>query len=532
MRSRLFRSGFLRPCLALLPVLLPAAALLAAAGDTAGPAPLTAQELRGRQIYRAGTSPSGAEITAVLSDGAVQLPAASMTCVSCHGRDGRGRPEGGVSPSNLTWEALTKPYGVTHPSGRTHPPYTERLLKRAVTLGLDAAGNKLHVAMPRYRLSQTDADELVAYLKRLGTEPEPGVSPAAVRIGVLPPAGPEGESLRALLQSWFDGVNRRGGIYGRKVELVPLVPSAATPLSGILDREAVFAVVGTAPAGEDETAALLESREIPVVGAVSSQPRRSSQQVFYLYSGLEEQARALLELAGRAEGGKDPRLAVVGAEDDAFSPLVRAVEQEAESRGWKILQTFRLPAGALDLESRLRSLQQAGAELLFLAAPGAEQARWLAAADRLGWRPRVLTPGPLAGGGLLEAPGGFDRRIFLAFPTLPTDTSPAARAEVQELTQRLAPQQQQSRSGTSAPAHLASLAAAKLLLEALNRTGHELTRERLIASLEKIDRFETGLTPTLAYGPGRRIGARGAYVVTLDLANKGFLPASGWIAVR
>jgi ABC-type branched-subunit amino acid transport system substrate-binding protein len=527
MRSRLFRSGLLRSCLALLPVLVPAGALLATAGNTAGntagPAALTPQELRGRQIYRAGTSPSGAEITAVLSDGAVQLPAASMTCMSCHGRDGRGRPEGGVSPSNLTWEALTKPYGVTHPSGRTHPPYTERLLKRAVTLGIDPAGNKLHVAMPRYRLSQADADDLVAYLKRLGAEPEPGVSPAAVRIGVLPPAGPEGESLRALLLSWFDGVNRRGGVYGRQIELVPLIPSAAAPLTAVLDREPVFAVVGTALAGDDETAALLESREIPVVGAVSSQPRRSSQQVFYLYSGLEEQARALLELAGRAEGGKDPRLAIVGAEDDAFSPLVQAVEQEAESRGWKILQTFRLAAGAADLEGRFRSLQQAGAELLFLAAPGAEQARWLAAADRLGWRPRILTPGPLAGGGLLEAPSGFDRRIFLAFPTLPTDTSPAARAEVQQLT---------GLAGAGAPAHLASLAAAKLLMEALNRTGHELTRERLIASLEKIDRFETGLTPTLAYGPGRRIGARGAYVVTLDLANKGFLPASGWIAVK
>jgi ABC-type branched-subunit amino acid transport system substrate-binding protein len=290
-------------------------------------------------------------------------------------------------------------------------------------------------------------------------------------------------------------------------------------------------VVGTAPAGDEETAILLESREIPVVGAVSSRPRRSSQQIFYLYSGLEEQARALLELAGRAESGKDPRLAIVGAEDDAFSPLVQAVEQEAESRGWKVLQTFRLPPGAEDLEGRFRSLQQAGADLLFLAAPGAEQARWLAAADRLGWRPRILTPGPLAGGGLLDAPSGFDRRIFLAFPTLPTDTSPAARAEVEELTRKLAPEKA-GLARRDVPAQLASLAAAKLLMEALNRTGHELTRERLIGQLEKIDRFETGLTPTLAYGPGRRIGARGAYVVTLDLVKKGFVPASGWIAVK
>jgi len=33
----------------------------------------------------------------------------------------------------------------------------------------------------------------------------------------------------------------------------------------------------------------------------------------------------------------------------------------------------------------------------------------------------------------------------------------------------------------------------------------------------------------LSFGPNRRIGARGAYVVAVDLKNKQLTPASAWI---
>src|SRR5437016_3452699 len=100
---------------------------------------------RGRQIFESGTSPSGSAIEAsIAGDG--RLPGSVLPCANCHGRDGRGKPESGVVPSNLTWDALTKPYGLTHADGRTHPPYTERLLTRAITMGIDPAGNSLITA--------------------------------------------------------------------------------------------------------------------------------------------------------------------------------------------------------------------------------------------------------------------------------------------------------------------------------------------------------------------------------------------------
>ena len=45
--------------------------------------------------------------------------------------------------------------------------------------------------------------------------------------------------------------------------------------------------------------------------------------------------------------------------------------------------------------------------------------------------------------------------------------------------------------------------------------------------------FETGVTPRLSYGPNRRIGARGAHIVVVDLENKTYKPVGdGWFDLQ
>ena len=102
---------------------------------------------------------------------AVEVPGAILPCANCHGADGRGKPDGSGSPTDIRWEALTRPDGVRYATGREHPPYTEPLLERAIATGVDPAGAKLHVAMPRYRMTESDMEDLVAYLLRIGAAP-------------------------------------------------------------------------------------------------------------------------------------------------------------------------------------------------------------------------------------------------------------------------------------------------------------------------------------------------------------------------
>jgi hypothetical protein len=65
------------------------------------------------------------------------------------------------------------------------------------------------------------------------------------------------------------------------------------------------------------------------------------------------------------------------------------------------------------------------------------------------------------------------------------------------------------------PIQLAARAALALTLEAVDRASGP-GPDRLEAALLSIQGFHTGLTPPLSFGPRRRVGALGAWVVARD----------------
>jgi hypothetical protein len=86
--------------------------------------------------------------------------------------------------------------------------------------------------------------------------------------------------------------------------------------------------------------------------------------------------------------------------------------------------------------------------------------------------------------------------------------------------------------GRHLPTQISAFCAAKILVEALKLAGKDVSREKLIRALEGFYEFETGLTPRITYGPNRRIGALGAYMVTIDPEKKEFKRVSGWITAE
>ncbi len=249
-------------------------------------AELTPQEARGRQIYRTGTSNSGVPILARISADSDPVPASVLPCASCHGRDGRGKGEGGVRPPNLQWSALTRPYSLTTPGSRAHPPYTLATLKRAITMGVDSAKQPLRPPMPRYVLSMRDADDLVAYLGRVGTDPDPGVSDEALRIGVLlPPSGSEREAVQTTVSSYFASVNGNGGIFGRRIDLH----------FGDTLSDDDFAVTAAYITGrEEEVGRAAAEKQLPVIAAFATQGDDTNRYLFELLAGVEEESVALI----------------------------------------------------------------------------------------------------------------------------------------------------------------------------------------------------------------------------------------------
>ncbi|HWW74486.1 MAG TPA: ABC transporter substrate-binding protein [Pyrinomonadaceae bacterium] len=494
---------------------------------------LTARERRGRAIYLRGESPSGKEIGAVV--GELDVPASTVTCAGCHGARGEGKTEGGVTAGDLTWANLTKPYGHTHPTGRKHGPFTEESFARAVAEGVDPSGNAMLQAMPRFKMSPEDMADLLAYLKAIEHDRDPGLSEDSIRVGTLVPSkgglAETGAAMRDVLAAFFAELNARGGIYNRKVELRVAdtqgdAASAASAARRLVADEQTFALVGGLSAGADkELAALTRELEVPLVGPSSLLPQAAAgnRYTFYLLPGVAEMARSLVNFESQKRAIKDVSVAVVYASGEIHETAAAAFEEQCRRAGCGTLRKHMYERGKFDAQAALKSLK--GAEVvLFLGTGAGEEADFMREADAAGWRPDVLLLGVLAGRELAASvPAGFAGKVFLAFPSIPSDLTPEGRAELTALAEKY------KFPARHVAAQLSALAAAKVLVEGLQRGGKDLSRERLVTALEGLYDFETGVTPRLTFGPNRRVGAAGAYVVTVDAERKTFVPSGEWV---
>jgi len=500
--------------------------------------PLTAGESRGKQIYVRGTSPSGKEILAYLGESSLEVQGSAMPCANCHGLDGKGKPEGGVTPSNLTWEALTKPYGVTHPDGRQHPPYTERGLELAITRGLDPAGNRLLNVMPRYVMSKDDMADLILYLKRLGGDRDPGIAGNSIIIGTTVPKGAlaeMGRAVKAVMTAFFDELNRQGGVYSRLVELrfIETDETGSAKLASIerlLNDEQVFALAGAFIAGaEKEIIPLIAQKEVPLIGPITLYPQIGfplNRQVFYILSGVDGQARALIKFAAQKPELKTSPVAVVCPRSEANESIVKAIEDQSKREGLSAPRAYLYEAGRLDVSEIIRQLRRDGREAIFFMGSGEEILSLIREADKTGWYPFILQPGSSGGVDIFKAPVGFDGRLFFAVPTSPVDQSPKGIKEFSALAEK------HNLSGQHLAAQFSAYSSAKILVEALKRVGRDASREKLIQALERFHQYQTELTPAITYGPNRRVGAMGAYVVRVNVKEKRLLPASEWIDIE
>jgi ABC-type branched-subunit amino acid transport system substrate-binding protein len=499
------------------------------------PEALTAPEQRGRDIYFG----VGSGIKAVVGIPPIDAPSTLLGCVNCHGRDGKGKSDGQVVPSDITWDALTKPYGVTHASGRTHQPYTERLLVRAICMGLDPGGHALNTAMPRFQMSREDIAALTVYLKRLGRDGDAGIDDATIRLAtIVPAAGPfveASQAIRAVLAGYFDALNKQGGIYNRRLELsVATLDEHTADTRASVEKLIVdarpFAMVGGAiTSAQTEIVEAAERRRIPFINPLATFPQGTGARnghTFYLLSGAEQQARVLIDYAAERRHSRGGSMAIVYSERITPPPIVSAIEEHGVRAGWNGMKVFNRDHADRDAQALVDELNQSHVTHLLLMADGPAIGELAAAIARTGSTQVLLIPGAMVTDEVLTVSAAFAGRLFLALPSLPSDQTPRGSAEYRALAEayRL--------PNDHIASQIAALGSAKVLTHAFKLAGRALTREKVVAALESLYDFDTGLMPRVAFSANRRIGASGAYIVTVDPDGRRFKQVTGWMSVE
>lgn len=419
--------------------------LLASASLFAGE--LTPAEKRGRHIYRHGESPAGRPTTAIT--GGAELGAGIFPCGTCHGAEGRGVAEGSIEPSDIRGATL----GKILLSARKRPKYDDAKLARAIKEGVDSAGNPLSPIMPRFRMGDEDLQDLIAYLKRLGDEPQPGLSGDAITIATAAP----GTLTRTVIEAAFKDLNAEGGIFGRTLKVGDVTPSEA------------FAVIG---ATEGVEATFGEERVPLITPFPTASPLPSS---FFLFPDLESQVQALAQKVG-TEGR------TIHVIEDG-TPVARAAAESLHAP---------------------KNPKRGENDLLFLIGPGVDTKSVLRSLGD--WRPTILLAGAPVTAEAFEAA----TPVFIAASALPSDVTDEARAYVHSFATRHALPPEQIAT------QLATIAAVRVFVEGLKRSGRDLTRETLIASLEQLYQFPTGVTPPITYARNRHQGSTTVHVLRVE----------------
>jgi mono/diheme cytochrome c family protein len=126
---------------------------------TSTPHPGNTPAAKGEWIFRTGTDLQGG---AIPYSGGMMM---RQSCADCHGIDGQGLVTPMFVSPNITYRNLTNPEGMLEPDGGRGHIYTDALIKRAITEGIDAEGKPLSWIMPRWDLTEQELDDLLAYLR-------------------------------------------------------------------------------------------------------------------------------------------------------------------------------------------------------------------------------------------------------------------------------------------------------------------------------------------------------------------------------
>ncbi|GAB5400990.1 MAG: ABC transporter substrate-binding protein [Aureisphaera sp.] len=468
---------------------------------------LTKQQLAGKDVYSKGMGMTDVKITAQMSG--VSVPATVMACVNCHNADGSGNPEGGITPSNITWKELTKNYGGNLQNQRKRPAYTERSLRNAISSGIDPAGNELHNAMPRYVMSREDMDNLISYLKVIGDENDVGISNSTIKIGVSLPQNnkaPQGknEALIKLVNAYVSNLNESGGLYHRKIE-----PYFFTNASE-MEAEEYFMVLGE---GYDYVERKINQSQTPGLLSHSSALTKQGLQNpygFYMYPSLIIQSTALIDYA-KSEGflTKDTSIFIAHEESSLVQGIVEYCKEQYSIEP-TVIQLQKNNIAAIGAHPKI------GNNDLILYLGGQQLGNPLLQHFQENEKsPYILVPGTIASINLFETPANIRNNVFFGYPTWPSERTSKGKEMYQTLKSNYALSENWKGSQWEMLAQLTTVE------EILKRGGKKLYKDKIKEGFEGLFRYYNGLSPALSYDLNRRVGSSLMYIIGLNEKGNG-----------
>ncbi len=494
---------------------------------------LTAIELLGRKIYREGSDGSQNEITTTLGVTDDSVSATTFTCANCHGLKGEGKQEGGLNVPTISPQHLF----TNTPAKKA---YDESTLIRAITKGINAQDKPLSAAMPRYGFTDYQAQALVAYIKILGSssDGDAGITASEVQLGtVLPLTSTQaatGKLLKATLDACIAESNRHGLIYGRKVTLTTLDSGGtkeeilASTKRLIIETKPFALISGYFPEVTTDIYQLLQNEKIPVIAPLSFIPNESSPpspSFFYFLPSYADQSRALVDY-WLAQMPKDnstakPKLTIVYSDGLTNLNVVAAIREQVQRNNLNAPTEIVLSqANSKQDVNQLIKLKTAKPDAVFFLGNTQELKDFNLLMPKSDHQPILLGLLAMLGANVIATPDLAASKMLLATPF--NLYAPAMRQFAALLNQH-------SVSLQSPGLQRIACSAVNFVTEGLKRSGKRLSRDKFIHALGEIKNYSVDIVPPFQFEPNNRKGAKGAYILTVDMKTHNLSPPSAWV---
>lgn len=323
-------------------------------------------------------------------------------------------------------------------------------------------------------------------------------------------------------EAMFQAVNKVGGVNGRKITY-NVLDDAYSPQRALANARrhvestdvfTLFGGCGTATAST--VLAYAVENNIPYLfpyAGLDALVRPVKPTVFALLPLYSDQMRAITPYVLAQLKAKTA--AVVATNIPGKDELTAAVRSALEKAGVKEVYGKLYEIGSTDVTPMVLELKQANSDLLVLTTSAPDGGRWFQEMGRQNWFPKMITGiSTFTDQVFVQAAGELanDRVIGPGFSVTPAD--PRAKACNDDL---------KAYKPDFKPSHftLYGCLTAKVLVEAVKRTGKDLTREGLIATLNKMKDYDTGFTPPVGFDPGNHMGIRA--VIPVGIKNGGFV---------
>ena len=330
-----------------------------------------------------------------------------------------------------------------------------------------------------------------------GSSADPGVTPTSVLVGgTAPLTGPQTAygSISRGAKAYFDYVNSRGGVNGRRIDYVAR-DDASDPVRTVaetrrlVEQDGVFAVFNSF--GTEQNLAVreyLNQRKVPQLFAASGASTLGADVARFPYTiGLRPTYTAegwvLGQYLARTQGSA--KVGVLYENDGFGQELLSGLRRGVQRSRVKIVSVQPYDVASSDVEAQVARLRVSGATVFAVFASPKPAAEALTYANRLGWRPKLTVGNSAASSAVVLGAAaekganlvvkGMVSVAFVKDPTDPRWLKDGAMKRFHRIVARFAPG-----SDASDVYLVYGMAAAWTAVEAIRRAGADLTRQRLV----------------------------------------------------